>query len=150
MASDFLDCFRIVDELELLELRPIEAAPRAPARRLQPRIPAPGGFCTEISEFHERYSMISDVSSAGLRLHRPYSGMHSRTVQLELDLPGIDEVIWATGVVCFDSVWRSAEGQMLHTTGVELAAAGRHLRMLREYAHDQAARFSGYSERRAS
>ena len=158
MASDFLDCLRILEQMETLELRPNEVRPREKRptmarearRRLDPRIPAPGGFCTEISEFQERYSMISDVSARGLRLHRPYSGMHSQVVQLELDLPGIDEVIWATGVVCFDSVWRGAEGQMLHTTGVELsAAAGRHLRMLREFAHDQVTLFGGYSERRA-
>ena len=141
MANDFLDCFRI----------PREPAGRSEVRRLAPRIPAAGAFCTEISEFQERYSMISDVSARGLRLHRPYSGVHSELVQLEFDLPGVDELIWAQGTVCYDSVWRSAEGLMLHTTGVRIErAAGRHLRMLREYAFDQATRFSGYSDRRAS
>jgi len=135
MANDFLDCLKIRGRFE--------------TRRLLPRIPAPGAFCTEISEFQERYSMIADVSPRGLRLHRPYSGVHSDVVQLEFDLPGIDELIWAQGTVCFDSVWRSADGQMLHTTGVQLErAAGRHLRMLREYAFDQG-RFAGYSDRRA-
>jgi hypothetical protein len=136
MAHDFLDCLRI---------------PGGIVRRLEPRIPAGGAFCTEISDWQERYSIISDVSPTGLRLHRPYTGVHSPTVQLEFDLPGIDELIWATGVVCFDSVWRGAEGQLLHTTGVELAsAAGRHRRMLREFTLDQSSRFARYADRRGA
>jgi hypothetical protein len=134
MGHDFLDCLKI---------------PGVSARRrTQPRIPSPGAFCTEISDWQERYSILSDVSATGLRLHRPYSGVHSSTVQLEFDLPGVDELIWASGVVCFDSVWW-ADGRLLHTSGIEIqAAAGRHLKMLREYAFDRAPRFAGYADRR--
>ena len=114
-------------------------------------MPAPGGFCTEIGEGHERFALVSDVSPTGLRLHRPFGGHQSTTVQLELDVPGIDELIWAKGVVCFDTVWRGAEGQLLQTSGIELAgAAGRHLRLLRDYAIAAAERFGRYAERRAA
>src|SRR4051812_46418100 len=137
MAHDWLDCLRNLESSR--------------GRRQEPRIPALGAFCTEISDGEERYSIVSDVSPTGLRLHRPYRGGQSRTVQLEFDLPGVDEVIWAKGVVCFDSVWRAAEGQVLQTTGIELAsAAGRHLRLLRDYTPEHASRFGQYAERRAA
>jgi PilZ domain len=137
MSHDFLDCLRNL------------VVPGG--RRQEPRVPAPGSFCTEIAGDHERFAMVSDVSPTGLRLHRPFGGARVSTVQLELDLPGIDELIWAKGVVCFDTVWRGAEGQLLQTTGVELAgAAGRHLRLLRDYAFAEAARFGDYAERRAA
>ena len=135
MAHDWLDCLR----------EPVSRQ----GRRRGPRVPALGSFCTEINGELERYSIVSELSPTGLRLHRPYRGAHSDTLQLELDLPETDEVIWARGVVCFDSVWRARDGQLLHTTGVELvAAASRHLRLLRDYALAQAARVSGYAERR--
>jgi hypothetical protein len=137
MAHDWLDCLRNT------------GSPRG--RRQEPRIPALGAFCTEVADDQERYAIVSDVSPTGLRLHRPYRGTQSRTLQLEFDLPGVDELIWARGVVCFDSVWRAAEGHVLQTTGIELAsAAGRHLRLLRDYAFDQATRFGHYAERRAA
>ena len=120
-------------------------------RRREPRIPALGSFCTEITEELERYSIISELSPTGLRLHRPYGGAHSQMVQLEFDLPETDEVIWARGVVCFDSVWRGGDGQLLHTTGIELVtAASRHLRLLRDYAMAHAQRMRSYAERRAT
>ncbi len=136
MSHDFLDCLR--------NLVP------SPRRRLQPRAPSPGGFCTEIVDGDERFALISDVSPTGLRLHRPYRWPQRATVQLELDLPGVDELIWAKGVICFDSVWRGAEGQLLQTSGIELAgAAGKHLRLLRDYALAEVTRTGGYAERRA-
>jgi hypothetical protein len=125
---------------------------RRGGRRQQPRIPALGAFCTEISDEKERYTMVADLSTTGLRLHRPYRGAtHRQILQLELDLPGIDEIIWATGVVCFDSVWQASEGHVyLQTTGLELAsAASRHLRLLRDYTLDHAARRGCYADRRA-
>jgi hypothetical protein len=120
-------------------------------RREAPRIPALGAFCTEITEERERYSIVSDVSAKGLRLHRPYAGIKRETVQLEFDLPGIDELIWAKGAVRFDAVWRTADGHLVHTSGIQLArAAAKHLRLLRDYAYDCAPGHSHYAERRAT
>jgi len=137
MAHDWLNCLR----------NPV--APRL--RRQSPRVPAPGGFCTEISDLGDRYAILSEVSSSGLRLHRPYQGDQSPVVQLEFDLPGVDELIWAKGVVCFARVWETPEGQVLQTTGIELAGvAGRHQRLLRDFAFDRASHFDHYAERRAA
>lgn len=137
MSHDWLDCLR--------------NPPKPRARRQAPRIPAPGAFCTEIADGHERYAIISDVSPIGLRLHRPSWGPQARTVQLEFDLPGVDEMIWARGVVCFNKVWRASEGKVLQTTGIELrGVAGRHMRLLRDYAFEHASRFGHYAERRAA
>ena len=134
MAHDWLDCMRGGASRE--------------GRRREPRVPSLGSFCTEITDELERYAIVSELSPTGLRLHRPYRGGHSDVVQLEFDLPETDEVIWAKGVVCFDSVWRAADGQLLHTTGIELVtAASRHLRLLRDYALDHRTR---YGERRAA
>lgn len=95
--------------------------------------------------------MIADVSPAGLRLHRPYNGQRTRTVQLEFELPGADEVVWARGLVCFDQVWQTLGGQVLQTTGVEIVrAATKHLKLLREYAHDHSWKFAPYLERRVA
>ena len=51
-------------------------------------------------------------------------------VQLEFELPEVDEIVWAKGEVCFDRLRPSATGPV-RSTGIRLvAAATRHLRML--------------------
>ncbi len=138
MANDWLDCLR--DPSGSI------------GRRRGPRVPAPGAFCTEMSASKERYALVSDLSPTGLRLHRPYRGAQSPVIQLEFDLPGIDEVIWAKGEVCFDHVWRPPGGnpRLLQTTGVRLtAAASGHLKLLRDYTLEYAPRYNRYAERRA-
>jgi hypothetical protein len=107
--------------------------------RSNPRI-ATETLCTEVADDREQYSMIVELSESGLRLQRPLEGrMESRIVQLEFELPEVDELVWAKGVVCFDQLWRvpvagKAQGRVLRTSGVRVvAAANRHLRMLREY-----------------
>ena len=45
---------------------------------------------------------MRDLSLGGIRLERVFDPAHARrSVQLEIDLPGIDEVVWASGVVSF-------------------------------------------------
>jgi hypothetical protein len=108
--------------------------------RTNPRIPTET-LCTEVVDDREQYSMIVELSEAGLRLQRPLQGrMESRIVQLEFELPEADEVVWAKGVVCFDQLWRvpmpgqAPQARVLRTSGVRVvAAATRHLRMLRDY-----------------
>ena len=108
--------------------------------RTKPRIPTET-LCTEVAGEREQYSMIVELSEAGLRLQRPLLGrMESRIVQLEFELPEVDELVWAKGVVCFDQLWRvpatgrTAQARVLRTSGVRVvAAATRHLRMLRDY-----------------
>jgi len=58
-----------------------------------------------------------------------------------MEIPGVDEVLWARGEICFDEVWRTrdprVQGGITRTSGVRLvAAANRHLRILREFVRD--------------
>src|SRR5690349_14630235 len=105
-------------------------------RRTSPRLGVEA-FCTEIVEGHERHSLVADVSEAGIRLARPYTGGRTpAVVQLEIELPGLDEVIWAMGQVCFDQIRREL-GRTVRTTGIRFAAAAsRDLRLVRDYVFD--------------
>lgn len=84
--------------------------------------------------------MIIDLSQTGVRLERPFTGGRTpETVQLEFELPGVDEIIWAKGEVSFDRVRRAPAGLtgLVRTTGIRLAAAAaRDLRMLRDYVYE--------------
>jgi hypothetical protein len=107
------------------------------AGRSQPRVPLTT-LCSEIVAEKEQFAFVVDLSEQGLRLERPLRGRaESRIVQLEFTLPEVDEIIWAKGEICFDQLRRATEPGVpgaLRTSGVRLvAAAGRHLRMLRDY-----------------
>jgi len=107
------------------------------ARRLAPRIDV-ATFCSElVSGGREQPGLVIDLSAEGARLERPYlGGPSSREVLLELEVPAIDEVIWARAEVCFDQIRQAPPGQggplgLLRTTGLRLIrAASRDLRML--------------------
>jgi hypothetical protein len=59
-----------------------------------------------------------------------------RQLQLELEIPGVDEIGWAAAEVCFDEVRRAGAG-IVRTSGLRLVSAAlRHRRILREYVHD--------------
>jgi hypothetical protein len=108
-------------------------------RRLTPRIPTET-LCAELTGDEERYGLIVDLSEDGLRIQRPLAGGRSGPiVQLEFELPGVDEIVWAKGEVCFDQLWRAQVSPTgtLRTTGYRLvAAAQKHLRLLRDYVHE--------------
>jgi hypothetical protein len=103
--------------------------------RSQPRV-AVESLCTEVVAEREQLGMVVDLSAGGLRLQRPLRGRaEGRIIQLEFELPEVDEIVWASGEICFDQLWRvpSTSGP-LRTSGVRLvAAASRHLKMLRDY-----------------
>ena len=108
-------------------------------RRSVPRIGVEA-FCSEILDGRERHAVVLDLSSTGLRVARPYTGGRTpREVQLELELPGVDEIIWAKGHVCYERIRPASPGTMalgriVRTSGIRLvAAAARDLRVLREY-----------------
>ncbi|HZS41998.1 MAG TPA: PilZ domain-containing protein [Polyangia bacterium] len=111
-------------------------------QREQVRIPVET-LCSELVGEREHYGLIVDFAESGLKLQRPLRGRpkdcDGRIIQLEFEMPDVDEIVWAKGEVCFDQLWRGS----LRTTGVRLvAAATRHLRMLRDYviARDEARR----------
>ena len=90
-----------------------------------------------------RHAIVADLSTEGLRILRPIGGRSSRTMPLEFEIPGFDEVIWALAEVCFDEVQRAPMGSIISTgglvrsTGLRLVnAAERHKRILREFVMD--------------
>jgi hypothetical protein len=108
---------------------------RLDPRRRCPRI-AVEALCTEYAERHERHAFVVDMSAAGLRIERPFEGGKTpRIMQLEFELPGVDEVIWARGEVCFDRVVPASTG-LVRRMGLSLVAAARDLRTLRDYVFE--------------
>jgi hypothetical protein len=108
-------------------------------RRSSPRIDVEA-LCWEIVGDRELSSLIVDLSSDGARLERPYfGGKIEREVPLQIEVPGIDEVMWAKADVVFDQLVPSAKSgpfQLLRRTGYRIAlAASRDLRMLRDYVY---------------
>jgi PilZ domain-containing protein len=104
-------------------------------KRLDPRI-AVETLCSEVVDDREHFGVLVELSPNGVRLERPLTGRRDgNIVQLEFELPDADEIIWAKGEVCFDRYRRPVEGaNAVRTTGVRLvAAASRHLRMLRDW-----------------
>lgn len=107
----------------------------ADPRRFGPRIPVES-LCAELTGGAFRHALVVDLSEDGLRIERPFGGPRTRRLQLELEIPGVDEVGWAAADVCFDEV-RRAGASIVRTTGLRLvSAAQRHRRILREYVHD--------------
>jgi hypothetical protein len=112
-------------------------------RRRTPRIVVEG-FCGVVSNDEVRHATIRDLSATGLALERPFDPATARpVVQLELELPGLDEVLWASGVVTFAFLspmrGRTADGQPRFwcRAGLRLAGIARHeQRLLRDYVHD--------------
>jgi PilZ domain len=110
-------------------------------KRSDPRIPVET-LCSEVVDDREHFGVLVELSPGGVRLERPLAGRRDgRIVQLEFELPDADEIIWAKGEVCFDRYRARAPGAPpVRTTGVRLvAAASRHLRMLREWVAATAA-----------
>ncbi len=106
--------------------------------RQSPRIEVEA-MCWEMVAGRELSGLALDLSSGGLRIERPYLGGPTRTeVQLEIEVPGIDEVMWARGDVCFDVLLPSPSPSpgglgLIRRTGYRIArAATRDLRRLRE------------------
>jgi hypothetical protein len=107
-------------------------------RRASPRIDVQA-MCWEIVANREASAMVVDLSTTGARLERPFlGGRIDREVPLQIEVPGIDEVMWARGDLVFDSL-SPGPGPfgLIRRTGFRIAiAAQRDLRMLRDYIHE--------------
>ena len=120
-------------------------------RRASPRIDVEA-LCWEIVGDRELSSLIVDLSTEGARVERPYvGGRIEREVPLQIEVPGIDEVMWAKADVIFDQLvpMKSAGPfQLLRRTGYRIAiAAARDLRLVRDYVYSLAEARAAEEER---
>jgi hypothetical protein len=109
-------------------------------RRLAPRI-CLDGLCGVVSKDELRHAALLDLSALGLRLERVFDpATASRMVQLEIELPGTGDMVWARGEVTFAHLspmgGRHPDGQprFLCRAGIRIdRVAGRERRLLRDY-----------------
>lgn len=110
-------------------------------RRVSPRIDVEA-LCWEVIGDRERSALLVDVSTEGARVERPYiGGRIDYEVPLQIEVPGIDEVMWARGDVVFDKLvpakTKGGPFGLIRQTGYRIAiAAARDLRLLRDYVWD--------------
>ena len=102
------------------------------ARRSAPRVGV-DAICWEGA----REAHVVDLSPDGLRFERPWTRpLMDDRVQLELELPEIDDVVWIGAQVCFDR-----RRGLVQSTGLRLvSAAARDLRRIRDYVLERAKR----------
>lgn len=114
-------------------------------RRRAPRISVEG-FCGVVSDKDDlHHATMSNLSTLGLRLERPFDPETARPiVQLEIDLPGLDEVVWASAIVTRAVLTpmpgRRADGQPRFwcRAGLRIGdTSRRERRMLQDYVIDQ-------------
>ena len=109
-------------------------------RRLAPRISVEG-LCGVVANDQLSHASMRDLSEGGLRLERPFDPKTARpVVQLEIELPGIDDVLWARAEVSFAVLTpmpgRTPDGQprFLCRAGLRLAGiCSRERTLLRDY-----------------
>jgi hypothetical protein len=112
-------------------------------RRNSPRISV-DGVCGVASDRDASTAAMLDLSSMGLRLERAFDPARAtRSLQLEIELPSIDEVMWAHGEVTFAHLspmgGRHENGQprMWCRAGIRIASAARRdLHLLRDYVFE--------------
>ena len=111
-------------------------------RRESPRIDVEA-LCWELIDGKQTSGLAVDLSSMGLRIERPYMGGPTRReMQLELEVPGIDEIVWAKAEASSDVLIPTCKGAggpmgLIRRTGYRLIiAAQRDLRMIREYVFE--------------
>lgn len=115
-------------------------------RRDDRRIPLETFYNEFVSDRPSR-GLITNVSERGLRVQRLLrpSARMSRVVQLEFELPGTGELIWAKGEAIFDELEIATFGPTgegpsatLHSSGIRVVAvANKHARLMRDYVIEQ-------------
>jgi PilZ domain-containing protein len=122
-------------------------------RRDEGRVPM-NAFLTEYVEDRPYRGMITNLSERGLCVQRLLRPTHrpNRVVQLEFQLPGTSEIIWARGEACFDELEVAPFGPVgvaagarslgplttIHSSGIRVVAlAGPHARLMRDYVREK-------------
>jgi len=113
------------------------------ARRRAPRISV-DGFCSVAVANDLHHASLSNLSTLGFRVERPYDPATAKpVVQLEIELPGLDEIVWASAIVTrafLVPMPRLANGQPRFwcRAGLVLGdTSRRERRMLTDYIVDQ-------------
>ena len=109
-------------------------------RRMSPRI-AVDALCGVAGQHDLHPAAMVDLSSMGLRIERCFDRATARRkVQLEIELPEVDEIVWASGHVTFAHLspmgGRHPDGQprLWCRAGIRIDAGARaDLRTLRDY-----------------
>jgi hypothetical protein len=112
-------------------------------RRQAPRIRTEG-LCGIVGNDALRHGTMVDLSATGLRVECMFDGRTAaHVVQLEIELPGVDEILWAHGVVTFAQLspmpGYTDEGQpnFWFRTGIRFVSmCQRERRILRDYVVD--------------
>ncbi len=99
-------------------------------RRLGNRIPLEV-FMNEYLNDRPHRALTVNISESGMFVNKIAASFsrRSRVVGLEFTLPGISEVIWARGEICYDMFDDHLHGQGIRFTGMPRAYA----RMLRDF-----------------
>jgi hypothetical protein len=108
---------------------------RSRERRDLERVPL-SIFIDEYVGERKHRALTTNLSATGLYMHRVRAGTYrdTRHVQLELQLPGTSDTIWARGEIRYDQLG----DELVHGTGVELTAIARgHQRLLQDYLYDE-------------
>lgn len=113
-------------------------------RRTDPRVTA-RAFCSELLPSDLRHGFVVELSESGIRVERPFfGGSLGERVQLEFEIPEIDEIVWAAVTPCYDVISRrpstspDALGGLVRTSGFRLVStAARSRRMLRDLVYER-------------
>ena len=92
-------------------------------------------FLNEYVDDRLHRCLTTNVSESGLYVHklRALSARRPRPLQLEFELPGTNEIIWARGEVAYE-----AADPLFHGTGIRLTGiAGLHARLLRDFVRQK-------------
>jgi len=119
--------------------------PRGPERRSNPRFKVQV-FLNQYIRDRPHRALAIDISEHGLSIQKLTEPVvrPARIVALELELPGTQELIWASAEARFDSV-----GDDFHVSGLRFAAMARkHQRLLRDYVRERRQRLERLLGRR--
>ena len=114
-------------------------APRPDDRRAGTRLRVQVYLNQYIKERPYR-ALALDISEAGLAIQKLTEPIvrPARLVALELELPGTQEIIWASAESRFDAV-----GDDFHVSGLRFSAMARkHERLLRDYVRERRERLA--------
>jgi c-di-GMP-binding flagellar brake protein YcgR len=114
-----------------------DVASSVPNRRADPRFRVQM-FLNQYVRDRAYRALAFDISETGLAIQKLTEPIvrSARVVNLELQLPGTREIIWAAAESRFDEV-----GADFHISGLAFSAmAGKHERLIRDYVRERQAR----------